>query len=50
MTAHRGAVDRENGYNNPYETGSTIVAIEHRCTPDRTTAVRSVCKPLQLLL
>ena len=28
----------------------TIVAIENQCTPDRTTAVRSVCKSFQLLL
>ena len=27
-----------------------IVAIENQCTPDRTTAVRSVCKSFQLLL
>jgi len=26
------------------------VAIENQCTPDRTTAVRSVCKSFQLLL
>jgi len=28
----------------------SIVAIENQCTPDRTTAVRSVCKSFQLLL
>ncbi|NLV10335.1 hypothetical protein GOC74_10380 [Halomicrobium mukohataei] len=28
----------------------TIVAIESQCTPDRTTAVRSVCELFQLLL
>ncbi|KAA9404831.1 hypothetical protein EGO51_15915 [Haloarcula hispanica] len=27
-----------------------IVAIENQCTPDRTTAVWSVCTSLQLLL
>ncbi|QCD66217.1 hypothetical protein GBQ70_11380 [Halomicrobium sp. ZPS1] len=27
-----------------------IVAIENQCTPDRTTAVRSMCKSFQLLL
>ncbi|QGA81414.1 hypothetical protein LC1Hm_0349 [Halomicrobium sp. LC1Hm] len=31
-------------------TGSAMVAIENRCTPDRTTAVRSMCKSFQLLL
>ncbi|QCD64969.1 hypothetical protein GBQ70_04690 [Halomicrobium sp. ZPS1] len=29
---------------------SVIVAIESQCTPDRTTAVRSVCESFQLLL
>jgi len=30
--------------------GKPIVAIENHCTPDRTTAVRSVCTSFQLLL
>jgi len=29
---------------------ATIVATENHCTPDRTRAVRSVCKSFQLLL
>ncbi|PCR91777.1 hypothetical protein CP557_15340 [Natrinema ejinorense] len=31
-------------------TGDAIVATESHCTPDRTTALRSVCKSFQLLL
>ncbi|ARS89402.1 hypothetical protein B1756_06325 [Natrarchaeobaculum aegyptiacum] len=30
--------------------GRSIVATESQCAPDRTTAVRSVCKQFQLLL
>ncbi|RZH68011.1 hypothetical protein ELS17_00645 [Natrinema altunense] len=31
-------------------TATTIVATESHCTPDRTTALRSVCQSFQLLL
>ncbi|QCW04357.1 hypothetical protein FGF80_14455 [Natrinema pallidum] len=31
-------------------TGDIIVATESQCTPDRTTALRSVCQSFQLLL
>ncbi|QCC53534.1 hypothetical protein DV706_02975 [Natronorubrum bangense] len=30
--------------------GTAIVATESQCTPNQTTAVRSVCKSFQLLL
>ncbi|MUV50258.1 hypothetical protein GJ630_11455 [Haloarcula sp. CBA1122] len=39
----------QDGYQ-PEHYQHAIVAIENQCTPDRTTAVRSVCTSFQLLL
>ncbi|QFU82350.1 hypothetical protein GCU68_07345 [Natronorubrum aibiense] len=47
VTAHQ---PRINSHRRRRLLGGTIVAMEHPCTPDRMTAVRSVCPSYQLVL
>ncbi|MWV40698.1 hypothetical protein GRS80_13325 [Natrialba sp. INN-245] len=49
MTSDRPTIGRRRPYKRHRGSSLVIVATERQCTPDRTTAVQSVCTSFQLL-